>query len=277
MVKYLGYRLAQGLSLSLPAPAAFSWAERLADGYWRHCAKERAAVQANLQALAGGQGVERPPVGREVFRHFGRYLVEFFTIHRMPRPQVHVEGAEHLAAARRQGAIILTAHLGNWEVGAITIRRMGVPIAVVALPHDDPRMDGLFNRQRRRCGIEVIPLGDHAAQQSLRTLRQGRAVGIIGDRNFAGRGVCVAWGNRRLILPRGPAILSLRAGVPVIPAFLIREGVWRFRLYVEPAMWPKGQEREEAAVQHLTQRYAAVIERYVTRFPAQWLMFKPVL
>lgn len=278
MVKYLGYRLAQGLSLSLPAPCAFGWAEQLADLQWHGSAKDRAAVQGNLQALLGRAISERSPVVRDVFRNFGRYLVEFFTIHRVKRPEVQVEGVEYLVDAQRRGrgAIVFTAHLGNWEVGAIVIHRMGFPVTVVALPHEDPRMDRLFNGQRLRCGIQVIPLGDHAAQRSLHSLRQGHLLGILGDRAFTGRGVPIVCGNQQLLLPRGPAILSLRGGTPVVPTFLVREDVWSFRLYVEPPMWPEAQDGEEASVQSLTQRYAAVMERYVKRFPNQWLMFQPL-
>ena len=275
---YLGYRMTRWLSTRLPAPVAFRWAERLADLRWRCSAEDRAAVQGNLSAILGASFSERTSLIREVFRNFGRYLVEFFSIHQTPEPEVRVEGYDHFKTAqeRRRGMIVLTGHLGNWEVGAVVIRRMGFPISVVALPHDDPRMDRLFNEQRQRCGVDVIPLGPEAARCSLKSLRNGRLLGLLGDLEFGRHGLAVSPEAWEMTLPRGPAVLSLRGQVPVVPTFLIREGAWKFRLCFEPPIWPEAQEATEASVRALTHTYAAVFGRYLKRFPEQWLMFNPM-
>ncbi len=278
-VTYMGYGLAKWLSAVLSPASAFACAERLADLRWRCSAKDREAVRVNLSAILGEALDGHPRLVREVFRNFGRYLVEFFTIQRISRPQVVVDGYEHLVAAvnRRRGVIVLTAHLGNWEVGAALIRRMGHRVAAVALPHEDPRMDRLFNRQRRRCGIEVIALGRDATRRSLHVLRRGHLLGILGDRAFADNGMSVPFGGGTMTLPRGPALLSLRGRAPIVPTFLIREGLWKFRLCFEPPVWPPMTDRGERAVRSLIQSYAASVERYVKRFPEQWLMFQPVV
>ena len=278
-VKYVGYRLAKWLSTILSPAAAFACAERLADLRWRCAADDRAAVETNLSVLLGGELPEQPRFVREVFRNFGRYLVEFFTIQRIGQPQVTVDGYDHLVTAlnRRRGVIVLTAHLGNWEVGAALIRRMGHPVAAVALPHADPQMDRLFNRQRQRCGIEVIGLGRDAVRRSLQTLQAGRLLGILGDREFADNGLPLPFGGGMMTLPKGPALLSLRGRAPIVPTFLMREGSWRFRLCFEPPIWPPLSDRGAGSLRMLIRSYAASIERYVKRFPEQWLMFRPAL
>lgn len=272
----LGFHLAYGLSRLLPPAAACALADGLSDWHWRLAAADRRAVQANLAFLHGAAARGEAGQVREVFRNFGRYLLEFFTLTGASRPPM-VEGADHLAAARRggRGAIILTAHLGNWELGAAFLRRMGLPMTVVALPHADTSTDRLFNRLRQRRGLEVIRLGEpQATLRCLASLRAGRCLGVLGDRDFSGQEAVVQICGRSVRLPRGPATLSLRADVPVVPVFLIREGHWRFRLYIEPPIWPRHGERPTGAIARLTQAYAAVIERYLTRFPEQWLMFR---
>jgi KDO2-lipid IV(A) lauroyltransferase len=271
---HLGYRLIHALSPRIPLRASLRLAEWAADVQWRRSPQVCGVVEATRARLlaAGPEGTAR--ISREVFRNFARYLVEFFAIHRPERPTLVVEGAGHLerCAASGQGAILLTGHLGNWEVGAMLIRQMGFPVSVVALPHPDPRTDRLFTRQRQRCGVGVIPLGAGAARQSLRRLTQGDLLGVSGDWDVAGDGVAVPFGAGSLAMPRGPAVLSLRSGAPVIPTFLIREGVWAFRLFIEPPIWPEHDGAPEGAAQPLTRRYAAVLERYVKRFPEQWLL-----
>lgn len=274
---YVAYRLAQGMSNTLPAPCAFELAERLADVRWRGSAADRAAVQANLAWLRGRPVTANDASVREVFRNFGRYLVEFFTMHRRREGAGVVEGREHLDAAMAagRGAIALAAHLGNWELGGAWFRRMGFPIAAVALPHDDSRMDRLFNAQRQRCGVEVIPLGVHAARTCLRRLREGWLLGLVGDREFMDHGVSVHMRGRDVTLPRGPATLSLRSRAPLVPTFVVRTGRWAFRLCLEPPIWPESFHREDDAVRAVTQRYATVLGRYLVQFPDQWLVFRP--
>lgn len=275
--KSLGFRLTQWLSQRLPDRCAFGLAERIADLQWRWSAADRRAVESNLERI--GEGAAREDLARDVFRNFGRYLVEFFTIHQVPDPDVQIEGEEHLRLAHRRGggAIVLTAHLGNWEVGAVLIHRLGFSVSVVALPHEDPRLDSLFNRQRRRCGLRVIPLGAAASQRSLQALREGQVLGLLGDREFADHGLTLPVCGSALMIPRGPATLSLRSHSPIVPTFLIREGLWKFRLSIEPPLWPDTDEVTETTVRELSRRHAEVFERYLKRFPAQWLMFQPVL
>jgi KDO2-lipid IV(A) lauroyltransferase len=273
----LGAYLTQWLSLWLPAATAFWCAERVADHHWRRSATDRQAVQTNLTILLGGAAV-RDGMVREVFRNFARYLVEFLSMHRHLTPRLEVDGEEHLLRARRaqRGVILLTAHVGNWELGAALIRRMGVPLVVVALPHEDPWMDALFNRQRSRCGIEVIPLGQGAARDSLKRLRQGQVLGLLADRDFTGRHLRVPVGQGALRLPQGPALLSLRSEAPVVPTCVMRTGRWAFRLCFDPPIWPVPKAPMEAAVQRLTVQYAAACERCLRRVPEQWLMFQSI-
>ncbi|MBI3321871.1 MAG: lysophospholipid acyltransferase family protein [Candidatus Omnitrophica bacterium] len=280
--KSLGYRLAQGFSLCCSSPSAFRIAERLSDGWARMSASDRQTVHANLSLILGAPLPREARLIQEVFRNFGRYLVEFFTIHRVLNPDVRVEGYDHLleAARSRRGTIVLTGHLGNWELGGVLLQRMGFPISVVALPHDDVGTNRLFNRQRARCGLlEVIPVGRDAVRRSLQSLRQGRLLGVLGDREFFDHGVSLTTFGTRLTWPLGPAILSLRSHAPVVPTFLIREGQWKFRLCFEPPIWPAGQTirpLRKAKVLGLTQTYAAIFERYIRHYPDQWLNFQPI-
>jgi KDO2-lipid IV(A) lauroyltransferase len=218
---------------------------------------------------------EYDPRIREVFRHFGWYLMEFFRGHRDDL-RVTTSGYHHLLAAARRhpGCIVLTGHVGNWELGAVVLSRMGCPISVVALSHTNPRVNRLFDAQRRRCGVGVIPFGPHAAARCLRALQEGNVVGLAADRDYGTEGLPVKFAGHHWIVPRGPAVLSLRTGAPVLPTFCIRQAPRTFHLCIEPPLWPPQGSWGEEEVKSLTQRYAQAIEGAVRRFPTQWLMFK---
>ena len=278
MSAYVLYRVAQWVIATLPREACLWLAERLADAQRRVSSVDRAAVHANLAIVLRHPVVEDSPLVREVFRNFARYLVEFFSAHRQRESAVTIEGTEQVVEhlAPNQGRIILSAHLGNWELGAIALSRLGFRVSVVALPHRTLRMNRLFDSQRLRCGVKAIPLGLGATQRCLDLLRQGWALGIAGDREFGSHGITVSFFGRPTTLPRGPALLSLRSGAPVVPVFLIRVGPRHFRFHVEPAIWPPEGSQTHAQVLALTQRYADVMERAIQQCPSQWLMFQPL-
>ena len=278
-MKYLGFRAAQWLSTRLPQTRAFALAEQLADVQWKRSTKNHLAVQTNLSAILGRHVPWQSTIAREVFRNFGRYLVEFFNLHRVQHPQVELHGHKHLLTARRngRGAIILTAHLGNWEAGAVLLHRLRFPVTAVARPHQDPRLNRFFTEQRHRCGVTSIPLGHAAVAQCLASLRTGELVGMLGDLDFLGNGVRASCCGMSLLLPRGPATISLRAQVPIVPTFLTRIAPWRFLLSFEPPIWPESHSTPRSSVELMTRAYAAVLERYIRQFPDQWLVFQPIL
>lgn len=262
--------------MSLPRPLASSCAQWLADWQWKHALDYRLCVAHNLGLLLDEPPETCLPAAREVFRNFGRYLIEFFTMHRGCFPAVTIEGEDNFKelCRQKQGAILLTAHLGNWEMGSVFLKRAGHPVAAVALEHRDSGMQKLFSRQRMRAGIETVPPGAKAIKTCLDWLKQGRWLGVLADRDFTGTGLGCSWGKAEVQVPKGPAVLSLRSRSPIAPVFLIRQSPGKFVLYVEPLIKPPAHPTKKASAQ-LIREYSSVLYRYVRRFPDQWLMFEP--
>lgn len=268
----------QWLSCGVPEPMVWQLADWLCDSWWRRATAQREAVAHNLRLALGAPVPVDSPLVRDVYRNFGRHMVEFFRMPRVPQITLHIEGRHYLEAmrVRGEGAILLSAHFGSWELlGAVVVKQLGLPVTAVALPHDDARINDFFNGQRARCGIEVIQLGPHATSECLTALRRGRFLGLIGDQNFGRSGICVRLFGGEAVLPRGPAVLSLRARRPLVPIFMIREGWWRFRLMIEAPIWPPKGRAPTEAVRIATQRFAEVFERQIRSAPTQWLLLKP--
>lgn len=274
---YPAFRLAQGMGEVLPARLGYWLADRLEDAWRCLSSADRRGVRANLSAALESEVEEGALAVREVFRNFGRYLLEFLTVHRQAPMVITVTGYDHLVRASRagNGVIMLTGHFGNWELAAVAVSRMGFPMSAVALSHRDPRLTQLFDHQRRRCGIDVIPFGPEASPRCLAALRRGRMLGIVGDRDFGSEGVPVSLLGRSVAVPRGPATFSLRTGAPLVSCFMQRTGRWRFHFHIEPPLYPKPDGEVSEEVPRLTQAYVAAFERYIRRCPTQWLLFRP--
>lgn len=273
----LYYRVIQGACAVLPArwcEAVMVW---LADRWMWWARPDRAAVRANLELVLGPGASVSAEMVREVFRNFARYLCEFFSAHHAHQTTVVLQHPERLqqAAAAGRGVIIMSAHLGNWEIGGMILSRLGYTISAVVLPHVNRRVDRLFNAQRRRCGLGAIPLGPRAAHAAMGQLRRGELLAVLGDREFGHNGMLVSFCGHQVTMPRGPALLSVRTGAPLVPTFLTREGPRQFRLAFEEPCWPSPTAAHQEEIERLTAASTAAIERSVRQCPTQWVMFQP--
>ena len=114
-----------------------------------------------------------------------------------------------------------------------------------------------------------------AGAACLRVLRQRRLLALLADRDYSHHAaVSTAFFGRPTWIPRGPAVLSVRTGRPVLPVFLLRSSGEHFRLVFEPPIHPPGGTEETRIVQ-LTRQYVAVLERHIRAHPTQWFMFQP--
>jgi KDO2-lipid IV(A) lauroyltransferase len=283
MLLYCAYRCIPVLSAVLPSSFRYWLARRLADLGWLLCPRARRGLESNLRAAlgAGAEAGGLRRVSRSAFRSFGIYLAEFFAAgrhaERLMGRRVRVTGRENLdrALALGRGALFVSAHYSNWELGAFVVGRLGYPILIVAQAHADRRINGLFVRQRAVHGVEVAS-SEHGARAALRALRENRPVAILGDRPTGGQTVRVSLCGRPAEFPQGPWRLGLDSSAPLLPTFVCRQPDGSYDLEIgAPLEWPTAGAREERAAA-LAQAFARELEARLRRDPAQWAAFYPV-
>jgi KDO2-lipid IV(A) lauroyltransferase len=188
-----------------------------------------------------------------------------------------IEGHEHYLAARnaKKGAIIVTAHMGSFEVGVAALLEHETKIHVLFRP--DPRnlFEQIRSTLRRRLGVIEVPvdLGWTLWMRLREALRNNQAVLIQGDRVLPGqKGQAVPFFGGHTLLPTGPVKLALASGAPIVPVFSVRTPRGKVRLFVEPAILVgEGALGADEALLRL----GSLIEKYVRRFPDQWLANQP--
>lgn len=258
-------------------PVAAWLGRRLGDLAYALLGRRRRLALRNLaQAFPELAPAARRRIARRSFQHLGMLFVEGCFVLRRPVEemigQIALEGMEHLrAVVERHGrALVLTAHLGNWELLTLAPALTGYPLTVVARALDSPALGAWAERLRRTAGVEVVDKRD-ALRPVLEALRRGRLVGVLLDQNASRReGVFVPFFGRLASTSRAMAVLALRTGTPVIPAFSRRLAPGRHRITIEPAL-PLPPPGEPGAVETLTARCAAAIETAVRAAPEQWL------
>lgn len=245
------------------------------------CTGERKAMRKNLEVILGKDhpGIKKYP--RQIYANFGRYLVDFFRAQKIDKKFidkfVKIENLEYMdnALKKGKGVIGLTAHLGNWELCAQILARLGYKMNAIALTHKHFRIDDFFSRQRQLSGINVIPVG-LAVRKCFAALKKNEIVGILGDRDFSGEnGIFVDFLNRSFLAPLGPAVLSLHTGAAIIPAFVIRDekDERKFKYIFTEPIYPEYSGDEKKDIKLLTIKYIKVIEKFVKLYPQQWFVF----
>jgi Kdo2-lipid IVA lauroyltransferase/acyltransferase len=219
----------------------------------------------------------RARLARHASQHLGMTLIELARVLTRPLEQtlgrIRLDGAEHLTAAMRTHgrALMLTAHLGNWELLAAAHRLTGFPLSIVVRPLDAPWLDTLADRLRRSTGVELIDKRG-ALRPVLDALRRGRMIGILMDQNAARReGVFVDFFGRPASTSRSIAVLALRTRTPVVPIFARRGPDGCHTVLIHPALALPETNGSDAAVVELTARCTAAIERAIREAPEQWL------
>ena len=275
----VGYLAAWRLTRLAPERFARRAFDAMSMRTWRRNTRRRETVRENLLPVLGeGQPLE--DAVREAFLLYGRYWMETFRMQDLSSDDLMArfdcEGEEVLrdVHALGRGGVLGTAHIGNWDAGGRWVAERW-PLTAVAEVLQPKMLFDRFLSHRRSLGLTIIPLirGADATGQCLEKIREGHYVALVSDRDLSGSGVSVKMFGRTTKLPPGPAVLSLRARVPLIPACIYQrpDGGWHAWVMEPIDDGIEGETPENVAA--LTQRLAEAFERMIARSPEQWHAF----
>ncbi len=286
MFNYILYRIGQFVALHLPIKLAYAIAVLSSDLHYIFADKDRLTLTQNLRAIfpeKSKKEIRRLKI--RTFRNFAKYLVDFFRFEMLDKDYIKkfvtIKDIRYLdgAMAAGKGVILLTAHIGNWELGGVVLAVLGYPFWAVALPHKYKKVNDFFNTQREIKGVKVIP-SNKAVRQSLTLIKENKLVALVGDRDFSREGILVDFFNKTTSLPKGPAAFALKTGAPIVPGFMVRNPDDTFTLQFEkPLMPPAAVQRDPAntnedQLKEITEQYKVIIEKYILQYPDQWYMFR---
>ncbi|MGB8098750.1 MAG: lysophospholipid acyltransferase family protein [Terracidiphilus sp.] len=242
-------------------------------------ARLRRVGRRNLElALPELSSSARERILRRLFRNLGWQLVEFC---RMPRYTlqntrgwIRTEGLEHFldAQARGKGVLVLTGHLGAWELSSFYHSLMGHPMGMVIRRLDNRPLDDFVNSIRCLHGNTVLHKDDFA-RGLLVSMRRCGTVGILADTNMTPpQGEFVRFFGIAACTASGLARVALRTGAAVLPGFCLwEEREQQYVLHFGPELEFARTADREADILAATQQCNDVLESWIRRYPGQWL------
>lgn len=275
LMEYLPARAAEASLATLPARLSRSLGSGAGRLAWA-AGTRRSIVEEQLSAAFPGQ----PPdwvrtTASACYRHFGR---EISAIARLGRhggesllPMVK-QGEDAVALFRdvvgEGGALIVTGHIGNWEVAGAYLAAAGLDMAAVVKEQRNQAFDRRLVDTRRRLGIEPIYMQD-ARDRIPSALSEGKSVALVADQDAGRRGVFVPFLGRPASTFRGPARLALACGVPLFFGAAVRDGDGYAALL---ELVPRPDPGPDAEAE-LTRGWVARLEAQVRRLPDQYFWF----
>jgi len=215
---------------------------------------------------------------RGVYRNLGYLLAEFAQMSSytpdVARSLIRYEGLENYLAARDRGkgVLVLTGHLGAWELSSFHHSLMGFPMGMVIRRLDNPLVDEFVNRIRCLHGNKVLHKDDFA-RGLIAAMRAGETVGILMDTNMTPpQGVFVPFFGKMAATASGMARVASKTGAAVVPGFLLwseDEGQYVLRFGERIELENTGDSERDAVAN--TARFTRVIESYIREYPDQWL------
>jgi KDO2-lipid IV(A) lauroyltransferase len=277
------FRAALRLVSMLPRDVAQEVAGAIGRAGYQFARTGREAARDNLARITGLRDLMLDDLCRENFDRFLRMLSDYFYCSLAPREKIRSlvqewQGFEHIAAARQRGkgGILITAHLGNWEMGGILLALEGVPLTVVTLEEPSTGLTQWREAYRKRLGIKTISVGadPFSFVGIVSALRRNEFIAMLVDRPYGsdrnGAAVPVCFFGAETCFSSAPTLLWKHTGSDVIPAFVLQKPGGRYVSLLAPPV-PMNADGAGNA-----QRIATVFEAIVRRNPEQWFNYVPI-
>ncbi len=237
-------------------------------------------VRANLATAFPDWDPRRlDEVSKEVWANLGSVLAEYPHLSRIleghetddGRVHTQIDQAVRELVRNSRPFMVLGGHLANWELIAAVVVTLGVPLTAVYSPQSNPLVDRMIQRFRKALGCEFVAKSD-AVRELMRELKRGRSVGMLPDQRVdSGREVMFF--GRLTPSTRSPARVAVRMNCPIVPARVERLADARFRVTLYAPL-ESDETDPDARADALTDAFFALLEKWITQHPEQWLCSK---
>jgi KDO2-lipid IV(A) lauroyltransferase len=263
----------------LPRPIARAIAAKVAGIFYALSPKLRKTAETNLRiAFPEWNEAQRDIVIRKMARNLGWMAAEFARIPRYSKENIQeivvLDGNENFLEGQRRGkgVLVLTGHIGAWELSSFAHALYGYPLHFMARPLDNQRLDNLVNRYRCASGNRPI-FKNESARVMLKILKDAGTIGVLADQNtMPEEAVFVDFFGKPASTTTGIARVALHTDAAVVPGYAVwDESLQKYRLRFERPMDLVRTGDIERDVQENTQRFTKVIEDIIRKYPEQWV------
>ncbi|MBM4136284.1 MAG: lysophospholipid acyltransferase family protein [Nitrospira sp.] len=244
------------------------------------------AVMTNIQRIRPkNRLIKRIFSAYEMFLFYSFYLIDLFYLshddERIHTYRMDIRGKENLkylfSKEKEQGFILLTLHMGNWEIAGAVLSQSGIIPHVVYSPDTEDTIESHRKAFRKIYKVWDVPLGkgELFSIRLYNILKDGGVVAFQGDRLLGDSGVEMDFFGEKAVFPKGPVVLAMVSKLPILLVFTVMKGYKRYEIFIEEpytvALYSSRDETIEKALNDIV----FVYEKYISQYPEQWFTFMP--
>lgn len=196
---------------------------------------------------------------------------------------INVEGAEQLAKlshSRKEGFLLLTAHVGNWQFALTTLQNMDRTVHLVMRPEDNPAVERTLNITKEGDYIRIISSeAEHdGIIRIMHALKKGDIVSIMGDRKYSFKALRVSFLNDNAHFPYGAFAIAAATNCPIVILLSAKLSYRKYLVDVRNILYPRydGGIYKQEQLHNYVQKYASVLEEYIQKYPYQCFLFHDI-
>jgi len=277
VLEYFFFQCTSAILGLLPLQVAWKVGGSLGEFAYAGLGFRRTVIRENLRMAFPELGEEdRERIARGSFRNVGMSLMELMWLPRLTgqsvKSLVDFEGREVLEQCLRRGkgAVLLTAHIGNWEMVPISVQvALGIPVHSLYKPQSNPWIDRKIRARRTKFGTRVIPMG-MGIREILRVLQSGECVLIAADQSAPKESIRMKFFGREVPVFQGPAVFCLKTGAAMVASYCMRISDDSYKLEFKEIATSDLSTGDDS-VRELTRRHLEETERVIRRYPDQWM------
>jgi KDO2-lipid IV(A) lauroyltransferase len=279
--KYYAFRIAGFILPYLPKKVGYFIVCLIADIVYMLSSTLRAAIADNMRHVLGSEaGAVLKRHVRGVLRNVARSYFDLIKIPHMKLSDIEncitVHGWHNLEGALKKGkgVIMVTAHLGSFDIAAQMLAARAIKTTVLVESLEPPSLLSYITALRESKGVAFVPAQSGVMKVLIRSLRRGEVLLFACDRDIAKNGLKSNFFGEETLLPSVAVRIAMRTGAALVPAFNLRRGDGWYDVYLEPAIdvIPAGK----GAVANNMEQVTKVMEKYIKCCPDQWVVLSPV-
>ncbi|HWD19278.1 MAG TPA: MMPL family transporter [Verrucomicrobiae bacterium] len=277
------WRVGLKVARSVPRSALTPLARIAAWAYWRTQAERREIVVQNLLPAVDGDRAQAELAARRLFLNFGAKMVDLLRCEAGCPAEALIDQLVNASVVldarnRKNGLLLVTPHLGNWEFGGYILAARNIKLHVVTLAEPGRDLTEVRAAARARNGIETIVIGEDpfAFVQIIKLLQEGAVMALLLDRPTPATATAVELFGRPFRAALAAADLARASGCAIAPVFILGTEQGYMVELLPTIAYDRGELGERAARQELTRQIMQSFEPFIRKFPDQWYHFIPI-
>ena len=219
---------------------------------------------------------EQNHILKKTYIHFGMVLSDFMKQNLLNKNRigniVNIKSGTIDTLNENKGSIIMTGHLGNWELFLPILGLNNIKFGVVTQKIKNPYLDKFFSNLRSFKSVKIIPRKD-GKEKMFDALKHNYHLGLASDQNAREKGTLVPFLNSKISIPKGAAIFHIRTKKPILVGFCVMNANKKYDFFIKKLKYDGNTNSKERMIENINKQFTSILGEMIKKYPSQYFWF----